>query len=158
MLKSLFLFFRKLFTTKAQLILENLFLTKQLEIYQRTDPKLKIKRTDRMFFSLMMDWLYNWKERIFIVKPETVIKWHRTAFRIFWSWKSQHKGGRPKVSREVINLIKQMANENAEWGAPRIHGELKKLGFEVSLVKIPSALKIAKYRRNQNKSLPIFAV
>ena len=107
-------------------------LAKQLEIYQRTDPKLKIKRSDRMFFSLIMDLLSNWKARMFIVKPETVIKWHRTAFRIFWRWKSQHKGGRPKISKEVIALIKQMANENSKWGAPRIHGELKKLGFEVS--------------------------
>ena len=132
MLKSLFLFFRKLFTTKAQLILENLFLTKQLEIYQRNDPKLKIKRTDRMFFSLMKDILSNWKERIFIVKPNTIIKWHREGFRIYWKWKSKPKGGRPKLSREVINLIKQMANDNQSWGAPRIHGELKKLGFDIS--------------------------
>jgi hypothetical protein len=89
MLKSLLLFFRKSFTTNLQLKLEIIFLTKQLEIYQRTDPKLKIHRTDRMFFSLIMDLFSNWKERLFIVKPETVIKWHRTAFRIFWRWKSQ---------------------------------------------------------------------
>jgi hypothetical protein len=79
----------------------------------------------------MMDWLSNWKERIFIVKPETVIKWHRTAFRIFWRWKSQYNGGRPKVSKEVIALIKQMTTENPKWGAPRIHGELMKLGFNI---------------------------
>ena len=132
MFKSLLLFFIKSFTTNLQLKLEIIFLTKQLEIYQRSDPKLKINRSDRMIFSLMMDLLSNWKERMFIVKPETVIKWHRTAFRIFWRWKSQHKGGRPKVSREVINLIKQMANENTQWGVPRIHGELLKLGFDIS--------------------------
>jgi hypothetical protein len=85
-----------------------------------------------MFFSLMMEWLSNWKERMFIVKPDTVIKWHRTAFKFYWRWKSQHKEGRPKVSREIINLIKQMANENPKWGAPRIHGELMKLGFDIS--------------------------
>jgi putative transposase len=84
-----------------------------------------------MFFSLIMDLLSNRKERLFIVKPKTVIKWHRTAFRIFWRWKSQHIGGRPKISREVINLIKQMANDIPSWGAPRIHGELKKLGFNI---------------------------
>jgi len=132
MLKSLYLIIKIFFKTKIQLSLEIAMLAKQLEIYQRTDPKLKISRIDRMFFSLMMDWLSNWKERLFIVKPETVIKWHRTAFRIFWRWKSQNKGGRPKISNEVIALIKQMANENSKWGAPRIHGELKKLGFEVS--------------------------
>ena len=72
MLKSLLLFFRKYFTTKTQLILENIFFHKQLEIYQRTDSKLKIKRTDRIFFSLMKDLLSNWKERIFIVILDTV--------------------------------------------------------------------------------------
>jgi putative transposase len=132
MLKSLLLLLRRSIKTRTQLILENIFLHKQLEIYQRTDPKLKIKRTDRVIFSLIKDLLSNWKERIFIIKPETVIKWHRTAFRIFWRWKSQHKGGRPKISREVIALIKQMANENPKWGAPRIHGELQKLGFDIS--------------------------
>src|ERR1035437_5742672 len=131
MLKSLLLFFRKSFTTNLQLKLEIIFLTKQLEIYQRTDPKLKIHRIDRMFFSLMMDWLSNWKERIFIVKPETVIKWHRTAFKFYWQRKCKSKGGRPKISKEVIALIKQMANENLSWGAPRIHGELLKLGFNI---------------------------
>ena len=85
-----------------------------------------------MFFSLMMDWLSNWKERMFIVKPDTVIKWHREGFRIYWKWKSKPKGGRPKVSREVITLIKKMANENPTWGAPRIHGELLKLGFDIA--------------------------
>ena len=84
-----------------------------------------------MFFSLIMDLLSNWKARMFIVKPETVIKWHRTAFRFYWRWKSKPKRGRPKVNWEVINLIKQMAKENSEWGAPRIHGELMKLGFNI---------------------------
>src|SRR5674476_100766 len=131
MLKFLYIIIKISFKSKIQLLLEVIMLAKQLEIYQRTDPKLKIKRSDRMFFSLMMDWLSNWKERLFIVKPETVIKWYRTAFRFYWRWKSQHKGGRPKVSREVIALIKQMANENPTWGAPRIHGELMKLGFNI---------------------------
>ena len=131
MLRSLYFIIKRSFKTKIQLLLEVAMLAKQLEIYQRTDPKLKIKRTDRMFFSIMMDWLFNWKERMFIVKPETVIKWHRTAFKFYWRWKSQHIGGRPKVSKEVIALIKQMANENSEWGAPRIHGELLKLGFNI---------------------------
>ena len=69
---------------------------------------------------------------MFIVKPDIVIKWHRTAFKFYWIWKSRPKVGRPKISREVIALIKQMANENSEWGTPRIHGELQKLGFDIS--------------------------
>src|ERR1035437_4762651 len=115
MLKFILLFFRKSFTNKTQLILENIFLRKQLEIYQRTDPKLKIHRIDRMFFSLIMDLFSNWKERLFIVNPKTVIKWHRTAFKFYWRLKSRPKGGRPKINWEVINLIKQMAKENPLW-------------------------------------------
>jgi hypothetical protein len=84
-----------------------------------------------MIFSLIKDLLSNWRERLLIVKPETVIKWHRTAFKFYWRWKSRPKGGRPKICRKVIALIKQMANENPDWGAPRIHGELLKLGFNI---------------------------
>jgi hypothetical protein len=77
MLKSLLLFLRNLFTIKSQLILENVFLHKQIEIYQRNNPKLKISGTDRMFFSFMKGILFNWKEILFIVKPNKIIKWHR---------------------------------------------------------------------------------
>jgi hypothetical protein len=97
MLKSLLICFRKSFITKSQLILENAFLHKQLEIYQRNDPKLKISGTDRMFFSLMKGLLFNWRDRLFIVKPNTLIKWHRLGFRHFWKWKSGTEGGRPSL-------------------------------------------------------------
>jgi hypothetical protein len=83
MLKSIFLLFRKSIKIRTQLILENIFLHKQLEIFQRTDPKLNIKRADRMIFSLIKDLLSNWREKLFIVKPETVIKWQRTAFKFY---------------------------------------------------------------------------
>jgi hypothetical protein len=132
MLKTLYLIIKLSFKNKIQLLLEVIMLAKQLEIYQRTVPKLKTYRIDRMFFSLIMDLFSNWKARIFIVKPEPVIKWYRTAFRIHWRWKSRQKGERPRISREVINLIKQMANDNPSWGSPRIHEELKKLGFDFS--------------------------
>jgi putative transposase len=131
MLKSLLLFLHKSFTTKSQLILENIFLHKQLEIYQRNDPKLKISRTDRMIFSFMKGILSNWKERLFIVKPNTLIKWHRLGFRHFWKQKSGTEGGRPSMNLEVIILIKKMAAENPLWGAPRIHSEILKLGYKM---------------------------
>ena len=67
-----------------------------------------------------------------IVKPETVIAWHRQGFRLFWTWKVRHgQAGRPTVSREVRDLIRQMSRENPLWGAPRIHGELLKLGIDI---------------------------
>jgi transposase InsO family protein len=75
--------------------------------------------------------LYNWKERLFIVKPDTLIKWHRLGFHYFWRWKSGTEGGRPSMNLEVVILIKKMANENPTWGAPRIHGELLKLGYKI---------------------------
>ena len=80
----------------------------------------------------MKDLLFNWKNRIFIVKPETVIKWYRTEFRFYWRWGTKSKVGRLKTDREVIALNKKMVNENQLWGAPKIHGELKKLEYDVS--------------------------
>ncbi|MGE5499320.1 MAG: transposase [Syntrophothermus sp.] len=132
MLKALLLFFLNSFKTKAQLKLEIILLTKQIEILQRSNPKLHINRSDRLIFSIIKELLVNWKEKVFIVKPETVIKWHRTAFKSYWKRKSKHKDGRPKVGREVIDLIRQIANDNPLWGVPRIHGELKRLGFDIS--------------------------
>ncbi|MCX6173916.1 MAG: helix-turn-helix domain-containing protein [Ignavibacteriales bacterium] len=67
-----------------------------------------------------------------IIKPATVINWHRKGFKLYWKWKSRSEGGRPKIPQEQINLIKQMANENPLWGVPRIHGEILKLGFDIS--------------------------
>ncbi|MCU7496003.1 MAG: helix-turn-helix domain-containing protein [Ignavibacteria bacterium] len=121
MLKSLLLLFLNSFKTRSQLRLENIILRKQIEILKRTNPKLQIKRSDRLVFSIMKNLLSDWKEKIFIVKPETVIKWHRDAFRSYWRRKSRHKDGRPKLDREVIDLIRQIANENPLWGVPRIH-------------------------------------
>jgi len=66
-----------------------------------------------------------------VVKPETVVRWHRAGFKLLWMWKSRRRGGRPRVDREVRDLIRRMAREN-NWGAPRIHGELLKLGFDVA--------------------------
>ena len=67
-----------------------------------------------------------------IVKPETVVGWHRVGFRLYWRWRSRLRGGRPKITQEIRTLIRTMAVENSDWGAPKIHGELLKLGFEVS--------------------------
>ena len=67
-----------------------------------------------------------------IVRPETVLRWHRAGFRAYWRWKSRNRGGRPKIERELRDLIRRMSKENPLWGAPRIHGELRKLGFELA--------------------------
>ena len=101
-----------------------------------------------------MDLLSNWKERLVIVKPDTVIKWHRTAFKFYWRWKSQHKGGRPRICREVIALIKQMANENSDCGAPRIHGELQKFGFNICESNVQRYMT----KEGKRKTLIVFVV
>jgi hypothetical protein len=76
----------------------------------------------------MTDAFNSWKKTLLVLKPETVIRWHRQSFSVFWKWKSRSTPGRPAIPQAQINLIKQMATENPLWGAPRIHGELLKLG------------------------------
>ncbi len=132
MIKSFFAFILNLFKSRTQLQLENIFLRKQLEIYSRSNNRSAVKRSDRIFFSLSKGILNNWKDNLVIVKPETVIKWHRKGFKLFWKMKSKHKGGRGRVDIEVRKLIIQLAEENRLWGIPRIHGELLKLGYNIS--------------------------
>jgi transposase InsO family protein len=74
----------------------------------------------------------HWKDALFIVKPETVVGWHRSGFRLYWRWKSRARGGRPRITEEARVLIRRLAQENSDWGAPKIHGELQKLGFVLS--------------------------
>ena len=102
MFNSFLLLIRISIKTRTQLLLEVIMLTKQLEIYQRSDPKLKITGSDRIFFSIIKDIFSNWRDRMFIVKPDTVIKWHKKAFRIYWQWKSKPKNGRPMINKEII--------------------------------------------------------
>ena len=132
MIKSFLDFILNLFKSKTQLQLENLFLRKQLEIFSRSNKRVSIKRSDRVFFCLTKGLLNNWRSNLVIVKPETVIKWHRQGFKIFWKMKSKQKGGRGRVDIEVRKLIVQLAEENRLWGVPRIHGELLKLGYSIS--------------------------
>jgi transposase InsO family protein len=73
-----------------------------------------------------------WKDTLVIVKPETVVAWHRAGFRLYWRWKSRTRGGRPRITQEIRVLIRRLAQENSDWGAPKIHSELQKLGFVLS--------------------------
>jgi transposase InsO family protein len=132
MLRSAFSFLLSLFKSHSQLHLEVLFLRKQLEIVARSSPRLKIRPADRFFMGFLTDLYDSWREALLIPKPETVIRWHRQSFRLYWKWKSRPAVGRPKIPRDQIDLIKQMAHDNPLWGAPRIHGELLKLGIDIS--------------------------
>ena len=122
-----------LFKSRAKLEAENLVLRQQINVLRRWAPKRPhLNNTDRFLFV----WLYRWFPSILgaiaIVRPETIIRWHRAGFRVYWRWRSRNRIGRPKVSAELRTLIGEMSGANHLWGAPRIHGELLKLGFEVA--------------------------
>src|SRR3954463_10058400 len=123
-----------MFKTSAQLRLENLALRQQLTVLRRSAPKrLKLTRADRIFWVWLRRVWGDWKSVLMIVKAETVIAWHRKGFRLFWSWRIRRgKRGRPKVPQEIRDLIRMLSRNNPRWGAPRIHGELLKLGIEIT--------------------------
>jgi hypothetical protein len=122
------------FRRRAVLHAEVLALRHQLLVLQRTnrDRRLRLSVADRLLWVWLSQLWNGWRSALVIVKPETVIAWHRRGFRLYWSWKSRHPQGRPSVAREVIDLIGRMSLANPGWGAPRIHGELLKLGFELA--------------------------
>jgi putative transposase len=116
-----------------QLALENLALRHQLAVYKRTVTRPKLRTTDRLFWvGLARIWV-GWRQPLLIVTPETVLRWQRRRFREYWTRLSGRPlAGRPPVSRQIRALVVRMAHANPLWGAPRIHGELQKLGIEVA--------------------------
>ena len=119
--------------TQRSLVLENLALRHQLAVLQRTAPRPRLRTADRLFWVLLSRLWSGWTDAVSIVQPATVIRWQRTGFKLFWTWKSRRNGpGRPAVAPEVRALIRRMSKANPLWGAPRIHGELQKLGVEIS--------------------------
>jgi len=118
---------------RREWVLENFALRQQLAIYKRCHPRPSLQPTDRLFWVWLAKIWTGWRSALLVVKPETVIGWHRKGFKLFWRKLSrQNAVGRPSVSSELIARIKQRAQANPLWGAPRIHGELLKLGIEVS--------------------------
>src|SRR5262249_22996332 len=122
-----------LFKPRRQLAVENLFLRHQLNIYLRRAPhRLRLRASDR---AALVGMICLWPSLFGlsrVVQPDTILRWHRAGFRAYWRWKSRGRPGRPRVSRELRELIAQMSKENPLWGAPRIHGELLKLGLEIA--------------------------
>ena len=126
-------FVREFVLSRATLRLENIALRQQVAVLNRERPRPRLHPLDRVFWVLLSRLWPCWKDALVIVKPETVVGWHRQGFRLFWKWKSCHgKPGRPRTSIEIRELIQRMSRENPLWGAPRIHGELLKLGIDVS--------------------------
>ena len=122
-----------LFKSRAELEAENLVLRQQVNVLRRRMPKRPaLKNVDRLLFVWLHHWFPSTARALAIVRPETVIRWHRVGFRAYWRWRSHSRVGRPKVSHELRSLIAEMSRENPLWGSPRIHGELLKLGFDVA--------------------------
>jgi transposase InsO family protein len=121
------------FKSKLRLGAENAVLRHQLIVLQRrVRRRAQATNNDRWFFVQMYRWLPSILKVVTIVQPETLVRWHRAGFRRYWRWKSNSRGGRPRIEIELRALIRQMSTENQLWGAPRIHGELLKLGFSVA--------------------------
>ncbi len=126
------------FRSRAALQVEILALRHQIGVLRRSAKKRpKLTVADRLFWAWLSGAWADWRSALVIVKPETVIAWHRKGFRLFWTWRVRHgTTGRPTVSREVRNLIRTMSRENPLWGAPRIHGELLKLGINIGQTSV----------------------
>ena len=123
---------KSFFSEWANLAFENIALRHQLAVLQRSVERPKIHRRDRILWSWLLRLWPRWQSALLIIKPETVISWHRQGFKLYWRWKSRATQGRPCVDREIRDLIRLMSRENPTWGAPRIQSELRLLGHDVA--------------------------
>jgi hypothetical protein len=123
---------RSALRTRGALALENLALRQQLAVLQRRRPRPPLDWTDRLFWVALSRAWSRWRHVLIIVNPATVVRWHRSAFRRVWTWRSRRAPGRPPIDRRTRDLVRQMAQANPLWGAPRIHGEMRKLGIGIS--------------------------
>jgi hypothetical protein len=121
------------FKSKSQLEAENAALRHQLIVLRRNvQGRVRLTNNDRRFFIQLYRWFPSILKVLTIIRPETLVRWHRAGFRCYWRWKSRARGGRPKIETDLRALIRRVSMENPLWGAPRIHGELLKLGFDVA--------------------------
>ena len=127
-----FLFFRSLFFSRISLATEILVLRQQLLVLNRTVKRPNLRPRDRLFWVCLSRLWKDWRDALIIVKPDTVIKWHREGFRLYWRWKSKAPIGRPTIDKEIRELIRRISSENPLWGAPRIQSELHLLGLNVT--------------------------
>ena len=123
------------FRSRVEQTIIELALRQQLATYAQARPRPKLTALDRAFWVALHQLWPRWKEVLVIVKPETVIHWHRKGFRLYWRARSRRGPGRPNVPQEVRELIRRLAFEN-DWGARKIQGELSKLGFTISLATV----------------------
>jgi lysylphosphatidylglycerol synthetase-like protein (DUF2156 family) len=136
-----------LFRSKSRLEAENAALRRQLIVLQRkVRGRVQLTNGDRLFFIKLYRWFPSVLKAIKIIRPDTLVRWHRAGFCRYWRCKSRNLGGRPQISADLRILIRRMSVENLLWGAPRIHGQLLKLGFAVAQSTV------AKYMAGKNDS------
>ena len=116
---------------KSELVAENALLRQQLIILRRQVKRPACTKTERMLLVLLASMVHTWKQALFIVQPETLLRWHRQGFKLFWRYKSRAASLAPRISQQTVDFIKEMARDNRLWGAERIRGELLKLGIRV---------------------------
>ena len=153
------------FKSKSRLEAENAALRQQLIVLRRRmKGRARLTNADRWFFVQLYRWFPSVLEVLTIIRPETLVRWHRAGFCRYWRWKSGEQGGRPQIQAELRALIRHMSVENPLWGAPRIHRELLKLGFEVSQSSVakrmarPAASSFSSDRNNLQKRIRPFSI
>lgn len=147
--------FASMFRARARLEAENIDLRHQLNVLRRSMPKKPVlTNLDRLIF----DWLYRMfpstLDAVTVVRPETIVRWHRGGLRLYWRWRSRPRGGRPRIPADIRRLIREMSIANPLWGAPRIHGELLRLGIEIGQTTV--AKYMARGRRPRSQSWKTF--
>ena len=121
------------FKSRIRLEAENAALRHQLIVLRRKmKGRVRLTNNDRWFFVQLYRWFPSILNVLTVIQPEAIVGWHRAGFRSYWRWKFRQQGGRPQIAKDLRALIRRMSIENPLWGAPRIHGELLKLGFEVA--------------------------
>jgi hypothetical protein len=128
-----------------ELVLENLLLRHQLAVAVRPRRRPRLRTRDKLLWLVGRRLCTDWRRHLVLVTPETVVRWHRQGWRLFWRWRSRSAGGRPRLSAETRDLIRSMSRDNRLWGTERIRGELLELGIAVS------SRSIRRYRRRPNR-------
>ncbi len=129
--KAVVIFLRAFLVSRASLAAENVALRQQLNVLQRSVKRPKLRWQDRLFWVWLSRLWTGWRSCLMLVKPQTVIHWHRQGFKLYWRWKSKAgKVGRPKTDPEIRDLIRRMSSENVAWGAPRIVAAARLYGSE----------------------------
>jgi putative transposase len=141
---------------KAELLAENALLRQKLIILRRQVKRPVYKKTDRLLLVLLARMVRTWKQALFLVQPETLLRWHRELFRLFWMRRSKARSSKPRLSLETISLIKEIAANNWLWGAERIRGELLKLKIRVSKRTIQKYMRQARPNRARGQTWKTF--